>query len=88
MADHFDQDSTLFQKETAAYELIDFLLHELHRVRALAMEARIHTNRLLPDRMHPIYPLLSENLYDCSLDDHPAIQRYRELYGVYAVPNV
>jgi hypothetical protein len=60
------------------YELVHFLVRETDRLRDLVFEARDEANAVAPWR-NP-YPMVGENAYNGSFDNHPAMLRYFQLY--------
>jgi hypothetical protein len=68
------------KKEMEFCELIDFLLIEQRRLQRLLIETRQEVNIFSKPGLEP-YPLAAENLFNCQLDDHPAMLKYYELYG-------
>ena len=82
--EHYDLDFVLTMQELEIYQLVDFLVHDVRRLALLVMETRDQVNTLANKlkSVEPPYPLTAENVWDASYDDHPAMLRYLELFGV------
>jgi hypothetical protein len=81
LMEHDDSDGILFIQEWEIYELVDFLMHDVKRLRCIVMETREQVNKFAPKHKYPPYLMTAEDVFDCSFDDHPAMIRYIELYG-------
>jgi len=79
----YDIDGILFIQECRIYELVDFLMHDVIRLRQLVVEAREQANKLAIQKkpVCPPYPMTAENVFNGLFDGHPAMSRYFELYG-------
>ena len=64
--------------EIAPYDLIHELLKDVRRLTALVMETRDEVNALSPTRK--AYDVTAENMSDGSYYDHPALERYIQLF--------
>ena len=81
--EHMNYDVELID-EMIPYDLIHVLLGDVRRLVYLVMETRSEVNVFAPDG--PVYDMLAENLFNGTYDDHPAIDRYIELFGDEALP--
>jgi len=76
-----DRDHVWDEMELLAYRLVDFLLCDRRKLRRLVMEAREKANDLSPLPYAIPYPLPADDVFDCTLDEHPAMVRYHQLFG-------
>jgi len=80
----YDIDSIIFNYECEIFDLVDFLMHDRDRLCLLVIDARSKANIFAVENGYMPwdipYQLISENLYDASYDDHPAMLRYHELF--------
>jgi hypothetical protein len=85
--EHCDDDTIALIKEMIPYELICRLLKENLRLGDLLMNTREEVNSLASlaeNGKNPVYPLTAENVFGGIGDDHPAMERYFELYEDHA----
>ena len=83
MCEHYDVDSILFAQECMIYELVDFLMGDLERLRRLLIETREQVNALTVEKCAHAklpYPMTTEDVWDDSFDDNPVMIRYLELF--------
>lgn len=64
--------------EMIPYDLIHKLLKDIRRLQALAIKTRDEVNALSPDG--DAYGMTAENVFDGDYYDHPALERYIELF--------
>jgi hypothetical protein len=83
--EHCDDDTITLIREMIPYELIHRLLKENLRLCNSIADTRKEMNSFLQGGNDPIPALPSENLFCGVCDDHPAMERYIELYGEHAV---
>ena len=79
-SEYYDIDGVLLNQECEIYGLVHSLVRETHRLMDLVLEARRLANANAPRREGKPYPMIGEDLYNASFDDHPAMLRYYELY--------
>jgi len=77
--EYMNYDDVELMDEMIPYDLIHALLGDIHRLAYLVMETRSEVNVLAPDV--PVYDMFAKNVFDGIYDDHPAIDRYIELFG-------
>jgi hypothetical protein len=84
LLDDHDIAGILFMQEYEIYELVDFLIRDVQRLRCFVMEAREKANKFATKKLKSVflpYLMTAEDVYDYSFNDHPAMIRYFELYG-------
>lgn len=85
LTERFDLDGILFVQGCEIFGLVDFLVHEVDRLCTLVVEAREQANALAAEGGRKMidlpYLMATEDVFDGSYDDHPAMLRYEELYG-------
>lgn len=81
--EHYDVDTLDLMEEMIPYELIHVLLADICRLENLVITTRNEVNRLSPGG--PVYDLTAENLSDGIYYDSPALKRYMQLYGEWAI---
>ena len=64
--------------EMIPYDLIHDLLKDIKRLTALVMETRDEVNVLSPSCK--AYDVIAENVFDGTYYDHPAIERYIQIF--------
>ena len=72
--------TALFYQESEIFELVDFFVRERSRLMDLVLDARHRANDIAPCHEETPYPEIGENLYNACFDEHPAMNRYYELY--------
>ena len=80
LSEYYDVVTALFHQECEIYELVDFFIRERTRLMNLVLEARGRANDIAPCHGKAPYPEIGERLYNACFDDHPAMNRYYELY--------
>ena len=83
LREHYDLDTLDFMEEMPPYELIHALLADIRRLENLVILTRDEVNRLSSGVL--AYDMTAENVYDGSYYDFPALKRYMELYGEWAI---
>ena len=78
LCEHCLYDEIEAMDEMIPYDLIHELLKDIRRLQALVMETRDGVNALSPGR--EVYDVTAENVFDGVYYDHPAIDRYIELF--------
>jgi hypothetical protein len=84
LTEHYDLESILFIQECEIYKLVDFLIRDRERLCSLVMEAREQANTFAAKQHNvesPPYLMSAEDVYNDIFDDHPAMCRYKELFG-------
>jgi hypothetical protein len=85
ITEHDDLDGILFIQECEIFALVDFLVQDVGRLCLLVMEARGQANvfaSAMGCRMMDLpYFMTAEDVFDGSFDNHPAMRRYRDLFG-------
>lgn len=78
LCEHYLYEEIEAMDEMIPYDLIHELLKDIRRLVALALETRNEVNALSPGR--EIYDVPVENLLDGIYYDHPALDRYIQLF--------
>jgi hypothetical protein len=79
LIEHSNCDDIEAADEMVAYGLIHELLGDIKRLAAMAMETRDEVNALSGDG--DVYGMTAENVLDGMYCDHPALDRYVEMFG-------
>jgi hypothetical protein len=83
--EHCDDDTRMLMEDMIPYELIHRLLQDRASLRQALMDTRREVNALTADKTRLPYPMLVQDMPGYYYDDHPALQRYQELYCEFAV---
>jgi len=78
LSEGHDISGALSKQEWEIYELVDFFVCERGRLMDLVLEARHQANEVAPWRKP--YPEIGEDLFNARFENHPAMNRYYELY--------
>jgi len=81
--EHYDTDTLDIMEEMLPYDLIHALLTDICRLESLVISTREEVNRLSFGVL--AYDMTAEDVSDGSYYDFPALKRYMELYGEWAV---
>jgi len=83
LCEHTTNDEIEAMDEKIPYDLIHELLQDIRRLTALVIETRDEVNALSRDG--DAYDITAENVFDGSYYDHPAIDRYIEIFEGEAI---
>jgi len=78
LCEHSNYEDIEAMDEMIPYDLIHELLQNIRRLGTLVTETRDEVNALSPDGN--VYDIIAENVFDGVYYDHPAINRYIELF--------
>jgi len=81
MSEKYDSDTIDAFMEELPYELIHKLLGEIDKLGEMVISVREEVNALAADSVQAPYPDIAGDIWDTSYNDHPAMRRYREIYG-------
>jgi len=78
LCEHITCDEIEAMDEMVPYDLVHELLKEIRRLTTMVMETRDEVNALSPGR--EVYDMTAENVFNGIYFDHPALERYIELF--------
>jgi len=78
LCEHSTYEEIEAMDEMVPYDLIHELLKDIKRLTTLVMETRDEVNALSQDRK--VYDVTAENVFDGTYYDHPATERYIQLF--------